>query len=229
MRLPRGNRLSSVLRLAKYAVLTRAYISGGLGEENPIARNLVQTCRERRSSWAFIGSSVAIRSPEYALGAEETTSDDSSRKRRSSCPRYMPASHAGDHRSEASQGRQFQRRVKGAVHENVISAPEGSDRRDTRGAGRTVPRAASKGRSVRAAAESRKPQPALEAGTNLLELCCLERAQLPEKPGGGHGQRAVNTYTLSKNAICSACSPAACPTVSRHSPISPGRRQQLPE
>ena len=41
-----------------------------------------------------------------------------------------------------------------------------------------------------AAAESRKPQPALEPGINLLELCRLEGAQPPEKLGGGHGEQA---------------------------------------
>ena len=68
---------------------------------------------------------------------------------------------------------------------------EVSDRRDARGARRTVPRAASKGRLVGAAAESRKPQPALEPGISRFELCCLGHAQLPEKPGGGHGQQAL--------------------------------------
>jgi hypothetical protein len=49
-------------------------------------------------------------------------------------------------------------------------------------------RAASNSRSLGAATESRKLQPALKTSLNLLELCGLERAQLPEKPGGGHGQ-----------------------------------------
>ena len=48
--------------------------------------------------------------------------------------------------------------------------------------------AASNNRSLGAATESRKLQPALNTSINLLELCCLERAQLPEKLGGGHGQ-----------------------------------------
>ncbi len=53
-------------------------------------------------------------------------------------------------------------------------------------------RSASNARLLGAAAESRKPQPALEPGIHLAELCCLERTQPPEELGGGHGQRALD-------------------------------------
>jgi len=51
-------------------------------------------------------------------------------------------------------------------------------------------RTASNNPSLGAATESRKLQPALKASIKLLELCCLERAQLPEKLDRGHGQTA---------------------------------------
>ena len=100
--------------------------------------------------------------------------------------------------------------MKGAVHEYVISAPgSGHGKGQTVGTLGAHGEAASKGRLVGAAAESRKPQPALEPGSSLLELCCLDPAQLLERPGGGHGWQALNTYALSNNAISSAGSPAS--------------------
>jgi hypothetical protein len=52
-------------------------------------------------------------------------------------------------------------------------------------------RAASNIRSLGAATESRKLPAALKASIHLLDLCCLECAQLPEKLGGGKARHRI--------------------------------------